>query len=66
MGKFIWYLHLEKHHKQFQKLKCRSDVCTYCPKYDTTILPMLRRGLERCVGGVRSVQEDYFEISGKD
>ena len=43
MIKDAWFRHLRKHHKNFVRLKCRTDVCVYCHKYDNRVIPMLRR-----------------------
>ena len=41
---------------QLRKLKCRSDVRTYCHKYDNTILPTSRRQLDIAMGRLRGLQ----------
>ena len=56
-----WYQHLAKHHRQFVRLKCRTDVCVFCHKYDKVLLlPELRRELSTRRGGVEAVDAEYF------
>ena len=55
-----WYKHMAAHHKNFVRLKTRTDVCCFCHKYDKGLLPALRKDLDAVRGGVQSVQNDYF------
>lgn len=60
MCKSIWYEHLSKYHQMFVRLKCRTDVCTFCHKYDRTVLPQLRRQLEACKKKILELEPEYF------
>ena len=61
----VWYKHLRAHHANFVRLKCRTDVCTFCHKYDKVLLPALRKDLASARGEVESVDAKYFESFDK-
>ncbi|CAE8608691.1 unnamed protein product, partial [Polarella glacialis] len=56
-----WYTHLGKHQSHFKKLKCRSDVCTFCHKYDKVFLPSLRTLLSQSESKMIAHQPDYWK-----
>lgn len=56
----VWYRHLKARHANFVRLKCRTDVCTFCHKYDKVLLPSLKRDIEASRSSVQQIQEDYF------
>ena len=47
LSRATWYLHLKRYHPNFVRLKCRTDVCTFCHEYDKVLLPALRRDLDK-------------------
>ena len=65
LSRAVWYRHLKLKHPNFVRLKCRTDVCTFCHKYDKVLLPALKRDLEASRGSVQSAQADYFEALDK-
>ncbi|CAE8670941.1 unnamed protein product [Polarella glacialis] len=56
-----WYTHLGKRQSHFKKLKCRSDVCTFCHKYDKVFLPSLRTLLSQSESKMIAHQPDYWK-----
>lgn len=61
MSRPIWYKHLKAKHANFVRLKCRTDVCTFCHKFDKVVLPALRKDLDLARSQVESAQANYFE-----
>eukprot|EP00435_Cladocopium_sp_Y103_P031476 s1340_g8.t1 len=60
LSRSTWYLHLKTYHPNFVRLKCRTDVCTFCHKYDKVLLPALRRDLDKGRGQIIAVHTPYF------
>ncbi|CAE8655101.1 unnamed protein product [Polarella glacialis] len=61
MKRSTWYVHLKKHHPEFVKMKCRTDVCAFCHKYDKVFLPSLRILVGQSESRVQALQPDYFD-----
>ncbi|CAK8992137.1 unnamed protein product [Durusdinium trenchii] len=57
-----WYKHLAAHHANFVKLKCRTDVCCFCHKYDKVVLPSARSDVELARATVQNEKPDYFQV----
>ena len=57
----VWYRHLKAQHKNFVRLKCRTDICTFCHKYDKTILPALRKDVDTVRKQIESLVPPYFQ-----
>ena len=60
MSRPVWYKHLKAHHGNFVRLKCRTDVCTFCRKYDKVLLPALRKDLTAAREQVENASSNYF------
>ena len=60
MSRPVWYKHLKAHHGNFVRLKCRTDVCTFCHKYDKVLLPALRKDLTAAHEQVENASSNYF------
>ena len=61
MSKALRYRHLKAHHKQFVQLRCKTDVCSYCHKFDWKVLSALRKDLKTCKGQIAALQSNYFD-----